>query len=168
MRKLVSNTILVVMIMFNLTMVMCTRDNISQKDINEMKDIVDKVLSYDGDYNDEVSDYIDNHTFNESNYVIFYSYYIGNIVLNKYESELMGVTKEDGKYNLCLLINMKAQATTLESDGVEEGYDTAEGIDVPVEVILIKKKGKFYIESIKEYNSLKIAQNENENFIKND
>ena len=63
---------------------------------------------------------------------------------------------------------MKAQATTLESDGVEEGYDTAEGIDVPVEVILIKKKGKFYIESIKEYNSLKIAQNENENFIKND
>ena len=124
MRKLVSNTILVVMIMFNLTMVMCTRDNISQKDIN--------------------------------------------IVLNKYESELMGVTKEDGKYNLCLLINMKAQATTLESDGVEEGYDTAEGIDVPVEVILIKKKGKFYIESIKEYNSLKIAQNENENFIKND
>ncbi|WP_294387079.1 hypothetical protein [uncultured Clostridium sp.] len=168
MRKLVSNTILVVMIMFNLTMVMCTRDNISQKDINEMKDIVDKVLSYDGDYNDEVSDYIDNQTFNESNYVIFYSYYIGNIVLNKYESELMGVTKEDGKYNLCLLINMKAQATTLESDGVEEGYDTAEGIDVPVEVILIKKKGKFYIESIKEYNSLKIAQNENENFIKND
>ena len=168
MRKLVSNTILVVMIMFNLTMVMCNRDNISQKDINEMKDIVDKVLSYDGDYNDEVSDYIDNQTFNESNYVIFYSYYIGNIVLNKYESELMGVTKEDGKYNLCLLINMKAQATTLESDGVEEGYDTAEGIDVPVEVILIKKKGKFYIESIKEYNSLKIAQNENENFIKND
>ena len=168
MRKLVSNTILVVMIMFNLTMVMCTRDNISQKDINEMKDIVDKVLSYDGDYNDEVSDYIDNQTFNESNYVIFYSFYIGNIVLNKYESELMGVTKEDGKYNLCLLINMKAQATTLESDGVEEGYDTAEGIDVPVEVILIKKKGKFYIESIKEYNSLKIAQNENENFIKND
>ncbi|WP_370772669.1 hypothetical protein [Clostridium sp.] len=168
MRKLVSNTILVVMIMFNLTMVMCTRDNISQKDINEMKDIVDKVLSYDGDYNDEVSDYIDNQTFNESNYVIFYSYYIGNIVLNKYESELMGVTKEDGKYNLCLLINMKAQATTLESDGVEEGYDTAEGIDVPVEVILIKKKGKFYIESIKEYNSLKIAQNENENFIRND
>ena len=168
MRKLVSNTILVVMIMFNLTMVMCTRDNISQKDINEMKDIVDKVLSYDGDYNDEVSDYIDNQTFNESNYVIFYRYYIGNIVLNKYESELMGVTKEGGKYNLCLLINMKAQATTLESDGVEEGYDTAEGIDVPVEVILIKKKGKFYIESIKEYNSLKIAQNENENFIKND
>ena len=168
MRKLVSNTILVVMIMFNLTMVMCTRDNISQKDINEMKDIVDKVLSYDGDYNDEVSDYIDNQTFNESNYVIFYSYYIGNIVLNKYESELMGVTKEDGKYNLCLLINMKAQATTLESDGVEEGYDTAEGIDVPVEVILIKKKGKFYIESIKEYNSLKISQNENENFIRND
>ena len=67
MRKLVSNTILVVMIMFNLTMVMCTRDNISQKDINEMKDIVDKVLSYDGDYNDEVSDYIENQTFNESN-----------------------------------------------------------------------------------------------------
>ena len=67
MRKFIANIMVIVMVMFNLTMVMCTRDNISQKDINEMKDIVDKVLSYDGDYNDEVSDYIDNQTFNESN-----------------------------------------------------------------------------------------------------
>lgn len=167
MRKFISNIMVIVMVMFNLTMVMCSSNNISENDINEMKDIVDKVLSYDGDYDDDVSEYIDSQTFNESNYVVFYSYYIGPVVLNKYESEVMGITKEDGKYNLCLLIDMEAQATTLESDGLEQGYDTAEGNDVPVEVVLTKKKGKFYIESVKEYDSLKIAQNENKNFIKN-
>lgn len=167
MRKFISNIMVIVMIMFNLTMVMCSSNNISENDIKEMKDIVDKVLSYDGDYDDEVSDYIDSQTFNESNYVIFYNYYIGSVVLNKYESEVMGVTKENGKYNLCLLIDMEAQAKTLESDGVEEGYDTAEGNDVPVEVVLTKNEGEFYIESVKEYDSLKIAQNENKNFIKN-
>ena len=167
MRKFIANIMVIVIVMSNLTMVMCS-SSISQKDIEEMKEIVDKVLSYDGDYDDEVSEYIDSQTFNESNYVVFYSYYIGDIVLNKYESEVIGVTKEDGKYNLCLLIDMEAQATTLESDGVEQGYDTAEGNDVPVEVVLTKKEGKFYIESVKEYDSLKIAQNENKNFIKND
>ena len=167
MRKFISNIILIVMVMFNLTMIMCSSSNISQNDIDEIKEVVDKVLSYDGDYDEEVSDYIDSQTFNESNYVVFYSYYIGSVVLNKYESEVMGVTKENGKYNLCLLIDMEAQATTLESDGVEEGYDTAEGNDVPVEVVLTKNEGKFYIESVKEYDSLKIAQNENKNFIKN-
>ncbi|MDU2490663.1 MAG: hypothetical protein E7D27_08745 [Clostridium celatum] len=167
MRKFISNIMVIVMIMFNLTTVMCSSNNISENDIKEMKDIVDKVLSYDGDYDDEVNDYIDSQTFNESNYVIFYNYYIGSVVLNKYESEVMGVTKENGKYNLCLLIDMEAQATTLESDGVEEGYDTAEGNDVPVEVVLTKNEGEFYIESVKEYDSLKIAQNENKNFIKN-
>ena len=48
MRKFISNIMVIVMIMFNLTMVMCSK-NISQKDINEMKEVVDKVLSYDGD-----------------------------------------------------------------------------------------------------------------------
>lgn len=166
MKKFISNIMVIVMITLNLTMVMCS-SNISQKDIDDMKDIVDKVLSYDGDYYDKVSKYIDSQTFNESNYVVFYSYYIGSVILNKYESEVMGVTEQDGKYNLCLLIDMEAQATTLESDGVEEGYDTAEGNDVPVEVVLTKKNGEFYIESVNEYDSLKIAQNENKNFIKN-
>lgn len=155
------------LVLLNIGMVMCSGNNISQKDIEEMKDVVDKVLAYDGGYDNQVSEYIDSNTFNESNYVIFYSYYIGSVVLNKYESEVIGASKDDGKYNLCLLINMEAQATTLESDGVEEGYDTAEGNDVPVEVVLKKSKGKFYIESVKEYDSLEIAQNENKNFIKN-
>ena len=155
------------LVLLNIGMVMCSGNNISQKDIEEMKDVVDKVLSYDGGYDNQVSEYIDSNTFNESNYVIFYSYYIGSVVLNKYESEVIGASKDDGKYNLCLLINMEAQATTLERDGVEEGYDTAEGNDVPVEVVLKKSKGKFYIESVKEYDSLEIAQNENKNFIKN-
>ena len=49
MRKFISNIMVIVMIMFNLTMVMCSSNNISENDIKEMKDIVDKVLSYDGD-----------------------------------------------------------------------------------------------------------------------
>ena len=105
MKKFISNIMVIVMITLNLTMVMCS-SNISQKDIDDMKDIVDKVLSYDGDYDDKVSKYIDSQTFNESNYVVFYSYYIGSVILNKYESEVMGVTEQDGKYNLCLLIDM--------------------------------------------------------------
>ena len=36
-------------------------------------------------------------------------------VSNKYESEVMGVTKEDGKYNLCLLIDMEAKANNTTS-----------------------------------------------------
>ena len=66
MRKFIANIMVIVMVMFNLTMVMCS-SSISQKDIEEMKEIVDKVLSYDGDYDDEVSEYIDSQTFNESN-----------------------------------------------------------------------------------------------------
>ena len=65
-----------------------------------------------------------------------------------------------------MLIDMEAKSTTLESDGGEEGYDTAEGNDVPVEVVLTKKEGNFYVESIKEYESLEIAQSKNKNFIK--
>lgn len=160
--------LLVIVIIFNISMVMCDSNNISQNDINEMKKIVDKVLSYEQAYDDEVKEYIDKDTFNTCNYVVFYSYYIGDVILTKYESEVKGVSREDEKYNLCIIINMQAQATTLESDGIEEGYDTAEGNNVPVEVTLLKKKGKFYIESVKEYDSLEIAQNENKNFIKND
>ena len=167
MKRFVSSIMVMFMIMFNLTLVMCSnKDDISKKDIKEMKEVVDKVLSYNGDYDEEVSDYIDSKTFNESNYIIFYSYYIGNVVLNKYESEVIGVSKEEDKYNLCMLIDMEAKSTTLESDGGEEGYDTAEGNDVPVEVVLTKKEGNFYIESIKEYESLEIAQSKNKNFIK--
>lgn len=155
------------LIIVNIGMVMCSSNNISSNDINEMKDIADKVLSYDNSYDDEIKDYIEEDTFELCNYKIFYSYYIGDVNLTKYESELMGVSKQDGKYNLCMVINMEAQATTLESDGEEEGYDTAEGNDVPVEVVLTKKRGKFFIESVKEYDSLEIAQNENKNFVKN-
>ena len=83
MKRFVSSIMVMFMIMFNLTLVMCSnKDDISKKDIKEMKEVVDKVLSYNGDYDEEVSDYIDSKTFNESNYIIFYSYYIGNVVLN--------------------------------------------------------------------------------------
>lgn len=146
---------------------MCSSNDISNSDIKEMKEIVDKVLSYDRGYDEEVSDYIKEDVFNKSNYVIFYNYYIEDVILNKYESEVLGASKDDGKYNVCLVINMEAQSTVLETDGLEQGYDTAEGINVPVEVVLRKNNREFYIESIKEYDSLEIAKKENKNFLKN-
>lgn len=146
---------------------MCSSNDISKSDIKKIKEIVDKVLSYDMGYDEEVSDYIKEDVFNKSNYVIFYNYYIEDVILNKYESEVLGASKDDGKYNVCLVINMEAQSTVLETDGLEQGYDTAEGINVPVEVVLRKNNREFYIESIKEYGSLEIAKKENKNFLKN-
>lgn len=146
---------------------MCSSNDISKSDIKKIKEIVDKVLSYDRGYDEEVSDYIKEEVFNKSNYVIFYNYYIEDVILNKYESEVLGASKDDGKYNVCLVINMEAQSTVLETDGLEQGYDTAEGINVPVEVVLRKNNREFYIESIKEYDSLEIAKKENKNFLKN-
>lgn len=146
---------------------MCSSNDISKSDIKKIKEIVDKVLSYDRGYDEEVSDYIKEEVFNKSNYVIFYNYYIEDAILNKYESEVLGASKDDGKYNVCLVINMEAQSTVLETDGLEQGYDTAEGINVPVEVVLRKNNREFYIESIKEYDSLEIAKKENKNFLKN-
>lgn len=146
---------------------MCSSNDISKSDIKKIKEIVDKVLSYDMGYDEEVSDYIKEDVFNKSNYVIFYNYYIEDVILNKYESEVLGASKDDGKYNVCLVINMEAQSTVLETDGLEQGYDTAEGVNVPVEVVLRKNNREFYIESIKEYDSLEIAKKENKNFLKN-
>lgn len=145
---------------------MCSSNDISNSDIKEMKEVIDKVLSYDRGYDEEVSDYIKEDVFNKSNYVIFYNYYIEDVILNKYESEVLGASKDDSKYNVCLVINMEAQSTVLETDGLEQGYDTAEGINVPVEVVLRKNNREFYIESIKEYDSLEIAKKENKNFLK--
>ena len=146
---------------------MCSSNDISKSDIKKIKEIVDKILSYDMGYDEEVSDYIKEDVFNKSNYVIFYNYYIEDVILNKYESEVLGASKDDGKYNVCLVINMEAQSTVLETDGLEQGYDTAEGVNVPVEVVLRKNNREFYIESIKEYDSLEIAKKENKNFLKN-
>ncbi|WP_195466999.1 hypothetical protein [Clostridium sp. D43t1_170807_H7] len=156
-----------ILILLNIGMVMCSSNDISKSDIKKIKEIVDKVLSYDRGYDEEVSDYIKEEVFNKSKYVIFYNYYIEDVILNKYESEVLGASKDDGKYNVCLVINMEAQSTVLETDGLEQGYDTAEGINVPVEVVLRKNNREFYIESIKEYDSLEIAKKENKNFLKN-
>ncbi|WP_196000333.1 hypothetical protein [Clostridium sp. 1001271B_151109_B4] len=156
-----------ILMLFSISGVGCSSSNISSKDINEMKEIVDKVLSYEKAYDDEVSNYIDEDTFNECNYEVFYSYLIGEVEFTKYESEVKGVTKEDGEYNLCMVLNMEAQGATLESDGVEEGYDSVEGNDVPIEVVIKKEKGNYVIKSVKEYESLEIAENENENFREN-
>ena len=55
MKKIISSIMVIFMIMFNLTLVMCSsNDDISKKDIKEIKEVVDKVLSYNGDYDDMI------------------------------------------------------------------------------------------------------------------
>ena len=163
MKKIIS----IILIIISINSVGCSSNNISNNEINKMKETIEKVLFYEKSYDDEVSNYIDEDTFNECNYEVFYSYLIGKVEFTKYESEVKGVTKEDGEYKLCMVLNMEAQGTTLESDGVEEGYDSVEGNNVPVEVVLKKEKGNYVIKSVKEYESLEIAENENVNFQKN-
>ena len=64
-----------ILMLFSISVVGCS-SNISSKDINEMKEIVDKVLSYENSYDED--------TFNECNYEVFYSYLIGKVEFTKY------------------------------------------------------------------------------------
>lgn len=133
-----------------------TVNNINTK---EIKKVVDTVLSYEGGYDDVVNKYISEETFYDGNYVIFYSYFLGNTHLTKYESEVKSIVKSGKKYTAFMVINMKAIGDLVEEGNhVEEVQEPeAEGKNVPVEVLLTKKDGNFYIEKIKEYDSLEEA-----------
>ena len=174
MKKIIS----IILIIISINSVGCSSKNISNNEINKMKETIEKVLFYEKSYDDEVSDYIDEKTFNECNYEVFYSYFIGKVKFTKYESEVKSILRAGNNhekeyivtgnnYTICMVLNMEAKGTELQSDGIDEGYDCVEGKDVPIEVIL-KKEGKNYvIKEVKEYTSLEEAQNENEGFKKN-
>ena len=84
MKKIIS----IILIIISINSVGCSSKNISNNEINKMKETIEKVLFYEKSYDDEVSDYIDEKTFNECNYEVFYSYFIGKVKFTKYESEV--------------------------------------------------------------------------------
>lgn len=163
MKKIIS----IILIIISINSVGCSSKNISNNEINKMKETIEKVLFYEKSYDDEVSDYIDEKTFNECNYEVFYSYFIGKVKFTKYESEVKSVLRAGNNYTICMVLNMEAKGTELQSDGIDEGYDCVEGKDVPIEVILKKEGENYVIKEVKEYTSLEEAQNENEGFKKN-
>lgn len=163
MKKIIS----IILIIISINSVGCSSKNISNNEINKMKEIIEKVLFYEKSYDDEVSDYIDEKTFNECNYEVFYSYFIGKVKFTKYESEVKSILRAGNNYTICMVLNMEAKGTELQSDGIDEGYDWVEGKDVPIEVILKKEGENYVIKEVKEYTSLEEAQNENEGFKKN-
>lgn len=141
-------------------------NNVNDNDKEEIKKVIDTVLSYDGGYDVNVNKYVSKDTFYDSNYVVFYSYFLGDTDLTKYESEVKSIEKEGDQYIAYMVINMEAVGELIgEEDGEEEVDEPeAEGNNVPVEVVLSKKDGQFYIEKVKEYDSLQEAKKEHEGF----
>ena len=89
MKKIIS----IILIIISINSVGCSSKNISNNEINKMKETIEKVLFYEKSYDDEVSDYIDEKTFNECNYEVFYSYFIGKVKFTKYESEVKSILR---------------------------------------------------------------------------
>lgn len=158
--------IYIVTIILSFILLVGCNTGVSDSEAKEIKKVVDAVLSYDGGYDDNVNKYVSREIFNDSNYVVFYSYFLGDTDLIKYESEIKSIIKDGDKYTACIVINMEAVGEFIdeEGEGEEVHQAEAEGNNVPVEVTLLKKDGQFYLEKSKEYNSLEEAIKENDKF----
>ena len=106
--------------------------------------------------------HISEENFYVCNYVEFYSLYIGELDLKKYESEIVSFKKNQERYIVCMLLNIEAKS--LETHGDEEEGDEAIGENVPIEVILKERSGELYIESFKEYEDIEKAKELNDGF----
>ena len=127
----------------------------------KIKEDIDLVLSYTKGYDDTMKKHISENNFYVCNYVEFYSLYIGELDLKKYESNIVSIKKESGKYILCMLLNIEAVA---KENHEGHGSDEAIGENIPIEVIVKEKNNEFYIESFKEYEDLEKAKELNEGF----
>jgi len=137
-------------------------DTITKSEENKVKETIDLVLSYTNGYDETMEKHISEKNFYVCNYVEFYSLYIGELELKKYESEIVSLRKNQDRYIACLLLNIEVKS--LETHGDEEEGDEAIGENVPVEVILKERSGELYIESFKEYEDLEKAKELNEGF----
>lgn len=156
-------TVIVILIL-NIFMIGCSSatGDLTKSEKTKVKDTVDLVLSYKNGYDDIMKKHISEKNFYVCNYVEFYSIYIGDLDLKKYESNIISTRNDDGRYIVCMSINMEAKA--LETHGEEKLSDEVVGEDVPVEVILKERNGDLYIEGFTEYESLDKAKELNEGF----
>lgn len=135
---------------------------VSRQDEKKIKETIDLVLSYKDGYDDTMKKHISEENFYICNYVEFYSLYIGELNLEKYESNIVSIREENGKYKVYMTLDMVAKA--LEKHGDEQASDEAVGEDVPVEVVVKEKDGEFYIEGFTEYEDLEKDKELNDGF----
>lgn len=137
-------------------------DNVNSQEEEDVKKSIDLVLSYENGYDDIMKKHISEKNFYVCNYVEFYSLYLGELELKKYESEINNIEKENGKYKVYMILNIEAKS--LETHGEEGLSDEAIGENIPVEVIVNKKNGEFYIEGFTEYENFEKAKELNNGF----
>ncbi|WP_411170445.1 hypothetical protein ACH36K_08190 [Clostridium sp. MB05] len=135
---------------------------ISKGKEKDIKETIDLVLSYKNGYNDTMKKHISEKNFYVCNYVEFYSLYIGELNLEKYESSVKSIKEENGKYKVCMILNIKAKAVEIHGD--EKASDEAIGENIPVEVVAREKDGLYFIEGLTEYENLEKAAELNEGF----
>lgn len=136
-------------------------EDISSDLEKEIKEDIDLVLSYTNGYDDTMKKHISEENFYVCNYVEFYSLYIGELNLKKYESNIVSIKKEGARYILCMLLNIEAVA---KENHEGHGSDEAIGENIPIEVIVKRKSNEFYIDSFTEYEDLEKAKELNEGF----
>ncbi|MDD7681765.1 MAG: hypothetical protein PUJ05_02215, partial [Clostridium sp.] len=103
------------------------------------------------------------------NYRFFYTLFLGDLSTFEYNSEIKSVKKYGKEYIACFLLNLKAEGQLIYEDAEDEENDeghraSAEGIDVPIKVVLKKTDKGFYIKSVTEYDTLDIAKEESDGF----
>lgn len=165
--------IYVFLIIISMFLYGCKADNtLTDTKKNEIKKTIDLVLSYKNGYDDTMKKYITENNFHIANYVYVYSSYIGQVDLQKYESSIKSIKEEDGKYKVCMILNLSG--VSLEEphneDNSHDGHDHDDekteitGEDVPVEVVVKKIDNNYFIQGFTEYESLEKAAMLNKGF----
>lgn len=158
---------LIIALVIIIVLVGCSNStSITSKTEKEIKETIDLVLSYENGYDENMRKHISEKNFYVCNYKEYYSLYIGDSTIEEYESKVVNTFKDDGKYKVYMLLNIKARALEVHKneDGSEGGSDEAIGEDIPLEIIVKEKDGEFYIEGLTEYENLQKAKELNEGF----
>lgn len=168
MKKNILKVMLIIIISMVITGCQSTSKDLQGKEKDNIKDTIDLVLSYEKGYDDIMKKHISEKNFYVCNYAEFYSRYIGEVNIKNYESEIVSIREDQGRYVVCMTLNVTAVSLEVHEhdDGSvhEEGSDEAIGEDVPVEVILKERNGELYIEGFTEYENLEKAKELNEGF----
>lgn len=168
----------IIIILTLLTLISCSKTNtnngLSNTEIKEIKEIIDLVLSYENGYDDEIKKYITEDNFYIVNYVEFYSLYLGELTMEKYNSEIINIEKNDENNLIKVYMTLDMVAASKEAHHHEEGEDNhdhdeelrdeAIGEKVPVEVIVKLENGVYVIKGFTEYENLEKAKELNEGF----
>ncbi len=168
MKKNILKVMLIIIISIVITGCQSKSKNLKSKEEDKIKDTIDLVLSYEKGYDDTMRKHISEKNFYVCNYAEFYSKYIGKVDIKDYESEIVSIREEQGRYVICMTLNITAVSLEVHQhdDGSvhEEGSDEAVGEDVPVEIILKERNGELYVEGFTEYENLEKAKELNEGF----